>query len=93
MEVRGYFQTNSSVAVRAAVLSGLGIAIAPVWMFGDEIFRGDLKVVLQNYQPTPFPINAVYRQSRFYPARIKCFIEFLRSEFQRDPWVADEPNL
>ena len=89
VRVSGCFQTNSSVAVRAAVLSGLGIAIAPVWMFGDEIYRGDLKVVLQDYQPTPFPIHAVYRRSRFYPAKISCFIDFLKSEFKLDPWVSD----
>ncbi|MGL5036077.1 MAG: substrate binding domain-containing protein, partial [Microcystaceae cyanobacterium] len=93
IQVSGNFQTNSSVAIRAAVLSGLGIAIAPVWMFGDEIYRGDLKVVLSDYQPTPFPIQAVYRRSRFYPAKISCLIDFLREEFRLDPWVSDYGNL
>ncbi|MCT0254920.1 LysR family transcriptional regulator [Synechocystis sp. PCC 6714] len=89
INVEGGFQTNSSVAVRAAVLSGLGIAIAPIWMFGEDIYRGDLKVVLQDYQPVPFPIYAVYRRSRFYPAKVHCFIDFLREEFKLDPWVSD----
>ncbi|MEG3849367.1 LysR family transcriptional regulator [Microcoleus sp. herbarium19] len=89
VRVGGSFQTNSSVAIRAAVLSGLGIAVAPVWMFGDEIYRGDLKVVLQDYQPTPLQIQAVYRRSRFYPAKISCFINFLAAEFKLDPWVSD----
>lgn len=89
VRVGGCFQTNSSVAIRAAVLSGLGIAVAPVWMFGDEIYRGDLKVVLQDYQPTQLQIHAFYRRSRFYPAKIVCFIEFLAEEFKLDPWVSD----
>ena len=89
VRVVGCFQTNSSVAIRAAVLSGLGIAVAPVWMFGDEIYRGDLKVVLQDYQPTQLQIHAFYRRSRFYPAKITCFIEFLAAEFKLDPWVSD----
>jgi DNA-binding transcriptional LysR family regulator len=88
VKVEGRFQTNSSVAVRSAVLSGLGVAIAPVWMFGDEIYRGDLQVVLQDYQPTPLPIYAVYRRSRFYPAKISSFIDFLTDEFKLDPWVS-----
>ncbi|MEG4318302.1 MULTISPECIES: LysR family transcriptional regulator [unclassified Microcoleus] len=87
VRVGGCFQTNSSVAIRAAVLSGLGVAVAPVWMFGDEIYRGDLKVVLQDYQPTPLPIYAVYRRSRFYPAKIMSFIDFLAEEFKLDAWV------
>jgi hypothetical protein len=61
---------------------------AVVWMFGDEIYRGDLKVVLQDYQPTPLPIHAVYRRSRFYPAKITSFIDFLSEEFKLDPWVS-----
>jgi len=65
----------------------LGIAVAPVWMFGDEIYRGDIKVVLQDYQPTPLQIQAVYRRSRFCPAKITCFIDFLAEEFKVDPWV------
>ncbi|MEG3840291.1 LysR family transcriptional regulator [Microcoleus sp. herbarium14] len=90
VRVGGCFKTNSSVAIRAAVLSGLGIAVAPVWMFGDEIYRGDLKVVLEDYQPTPLQIQAVYRRSRFYPAKITCFIDFLAAEFKLDPWVSDD---
>jgi DNA-binding transcriptional LysR family regulator len=89
VRVGGCFQTNSSVAIRAAVLSGLGIAVAPVWMFGDEIYRGDIKVVLEDYQPTPLQIHAFYRRSRFYPAKIVCFIDFLAVEFKLDPWVSD----
>ncbi|WP_293128184.1 LysR family transcriptional regulator [Microcoleus sp. bin38.metabat.b11b12b14.051] len=87
VRVGGCFQTNSSVAIRSAVLSGLGIAVAPVWMFGDEIYRGELKIVLQDYQPTPLPIYAVYRRSRFYPAKIMSFIDFLAEEFKLDAWV------
>ncbi len=89
VRVGGSFQTNSSVAIRSAVLSGLGIAVAPVWMFGDEIYRGDIKVVLEDYQPTPLQIQAFYRRSRFYPAKISSFIDFLAAEFKLDPWVSD----
>ncbi|BAQ59886.1 transcriptional regulator [Geminocystis sp. NIES-3708] len=87
VQVAGYFQTDSSIAIRSAILSGLGIAVAPVWMFGDKIYENDLQIVLQDYPPTSFPINAVYRRSRFYPAKISCFINFLKSEFKLDPWV------
>jgi DNA-binding transcriptional LysR family regulator len=86
--VSGCFQTNSSVAVRAAVLSDLGIAVTPIWMFGDEIDRGDVQIVLQDYQPTSLPICGVYRRSRFYPAKITCFIDFLATQFKFDSKVS-----
>jgi DNA-binding transcriptional LysR family regulator len=87
VRVNGSFQTNSSIAIRAAVLSGLGIAVVPVWMFGDEIYQGNLKIILQDYQPTSLPIHAVHRRSRFYSSKISCFIDFLVEEFKLDPWV------
>jgi DNA-binding transcriptional LysR family regulator len=90
IRVNGYFQTNSSVAIRAAVLSGMGIAVAPVWMFGDDLNQGNLKIVLQDYQPIPLPIHAIYRRSRFHPTKISCFIDFLTKEFKVDPWVREE---
>ncbi|MBR8827470.1 MAG: LysR family transcriptional regulator [Gomphosphaeria aponina SAG 52.96 = DSM 107014] len=89
VRVKGCFQTNSSVAIRAAVLSGLGIAVAPVWMFGEDIYRGKLQVVLQDYQPTTLPIHAIYRRSCFHQAKVSCFIDFLAEEFKLDPWVSD----
>lgn len=93
VRVSGCFQTNSSVAVRAAVLSGLGIAVAPVWMFGKEIYQGDLKVVLENYQPTSLPIHALHRRSHFSSPKTTCFINFIHEEFKRDPWVSEDGIL
>jgi DNA-binding transcriptional LysR family regulator len=46
-------------------------------------------LLLQDYQPTTLPIYAVYRRSRFYPAKISCFIDFLAEEFKLDTWVSD----
>jgi len=89
VRVGGAFQTNSSIGVRTAVLAGLGIALAPVWMFGEEIYRGDLRVVLQSFQPTTLPIYAVYPRSRFYPPKLLAFRDFLAGEFRLDPWVSD----
>ncbi|MGQ4646371.1 LysR substrate-binding domain-containing protein [Lyngbya aestuarii] len=89
IKVTGNFKTDSSVAIRQAVLSGIGIAVAPVWLFSDEFHRGTLQVVLQEYQPTPLPICAVYKRSRFQSAKVSCFIDFLADEFRVDPWVSD----
>uniref|UniRef100_A0A832H0U9 LysR family transcriptional regulator n=1 Tax=Oscillatoriales cyanobacterium SpSt-402 TaxID=2282168 RepID=A0A832H0U9_9CYAN len=88
VRVNGRFQANNSAAIRAAVLAGLGVAVSPIWLFGDAIHCGDLKVVLQNYQPVPLPIYAVYRRSRFQPAKVQCLIDFLADEFRHDPWIS-----
>ncbi|MBC7970393.1 MAG: LysR family transcriptional regulator [Verrucomicrobia bacterium] len=89
VSVNGNFKTNSSTAIREAVLSGLGIAVSPIWLFTDAIDQGILKVVLRDYQPTPLPIYALHRRSRFHPAKVRCFIDFLAAEFKLDPCVSD----
>ncbi len=89
VKVSGNFQTNNSAAVREAVLSGVGIAVSPVWLFGDAVNTDAVKVVLNDYQPTPLPIYAVYRRGRFIPAKVRCFIDFIAAEFQIDPWVSN----
>ncbi|BCL34502.1 LysR family transcriptional regulator [Nostoc sp. MS1] len=87
--VNGNFQANNSAAIREAVLAGLGIAVSPVWLFGDALHGSNLKIILKDYQPVPLPIHAVYRRGRFVPAKVRCFIDFLANEFRLDPWVSD----
>ncbi|MBD2771562.1 LysR family transcriptional regulator [Iningainema tapete] len=89
VNVTGNFQANNSAAVREAVLSGLGIAVSPIWLFSDVVTSGAIKIVLKDYQPTPLSLSAVYRRSRFQPAKVRCFIDFLVDEFQIDAWVSD----
>lgn len=86
---KGNLQVDSSTAIREAVLSGLGIAVSPVWLFGDLLQSDHLKIVLKDYQPLPLPIHAVYRRGRFVPAKVRCFIEYLSTEFKLNPWVSE----
>ncbi|MDJ0588567.1 MAG: LysR substrate-binding domain-containing protein [Pleurocapsa sp. MO_226.B13] len=89
VKVQGNFKADNSVAIRQAVLTGLGIAVAPIWLFGDEINTERLKIILSEYQPITLPIYAVYRRGRFKSAKVACFINFLRDEFKLYPWVSD----
>lgn len=57
--------------------------------YGDAVHTGNLRVILKAYQPIPLPIHAVYRRGRFIPAKVRCLIDFLASEFKLDPWVSD----
>jgi DNA-binding transcriptional LysR family regulator len=85
--VNGNLRANNSAAIRQAVLSGLGIAVSPNWLFVDILDQGELKVVLKGYQPTLLPIHAIYPRGRFRSAKVHCFIDFLAAEFKRDPYV------
>jgi DNA-binding transcriptional LysR family regulator len=88
VRVSGNFQSNSSEAIRAAVLSGIGIALSPVWLFGDDIRAKRLKIVLADYQPKPMPVHAVSPSNRRYSAKVKAFVDFFKAEFDVDPFVS-----
>jgi DNA-binding transcriptional LysR family regulator len=91
--VNGNLQVDNSTAIREAVLSGLGIAVCPVWLFGDLIASDCLRVILKEYQPIPLPIYAVYRRGRFVSAKVRCLIDYLSTEFKLNPWVSDYGDL
>lgn len=90
VRVRGNLQVDNSTAIREAVLSGIGIAVCPVWLFGDLLQSGSLNVVLKDYQPVSLPIQAVYRRGRFIRANMRCFTEYLAAEFKLNPWVTED---
>ncbi len=88
--VKGNLQVDNSTAVRAAVLAGIGIAVCPIWLFGDLLQSDSLKIILKDYQPVPLPIHAIYRRSRFIPAKVRCFIDYFTTEFKLNPWVSED---
>lgn len=89
VKVQGNVSVDNSVAIRQAVLSGLGIVLAPIWLVGDKLTTGKLKRLLPDYPTNPMPIYAVYRRGRFQPAKVSCFIDYLAAEFKDNPCVSD----
>jgi DNA-binding transcriptional LysR family regulator len=86
--VSGNFQSNSAEAVRAATLAGIGIALTPVWLFGEDLRRQCLKVLLSDYLPKPLPIHALSPTNRRHSAKVRAFVEFFQAEFDTDPFVS-----
>lgn len=78
IRVRGRFSTNNPDAIREAALAGMGIAVTPIWLINNYVEQGQLKVILKDYTPTPFEIHTLYPERRFVPAKVRCFINYLR---------------
>jgi DNA-binding transcriptional LysR family regulator len=81
VDVSGRFRTDNSEAVREAVICGAGIAVVPVWLFTDEIERGLVRIVLEQFEPTRLPIHAVYPSRRLLATKVRAMIDFLAVEF------------
>jgi DNA-binding transcriptional LysR family regulator len=83
---------NTTEAVRAAALQGLGIAMVPAWHFVEgEIEQGRLRVLLQDWQPEPQPIHTVVATRRFVAPKVRAMADFLAAEFALDPQLRAVP--
>lgn len=84
IRVNGRFSVNNPGTIRQAVLAGQGIAVTPMWLMGECIESGEVKVILDSYIPTPLEIHAVYPDRRFVPAKVSCFIDYIRTKLEQD---------
>jgi DNA-binding transcriptional LysR family regulator len=84
---KGSFRSNDADQIRAAVLSDLGLAHAPGWLFAAEIASQAVRLVLRDYEPAPLSISAVHPAGRPLATKVRVFIDFLAKV------LAEEPNL
>jgi DNA-binding transcriptional LysR family regulator len=71
--------TDNLYALRTATLEGLGVAIGSAWILTDDIAAGRMVQLAPQWQATSLPVNLVYPYARFYPARLRRFIEVIRA--------------
>ena len=88
VKVSGRVRVNASEGMRSALLEGLGLAVCPTWLFTDEIDTGVIERVLNDFEPAPLPIQAVYPSRRLVPPRVRTFVDYLVEEFRTDPRLA-----
>lgn len=98
VRVGGNFRTNNTEAVRAATLGGLGIALLPAWLVGDEVQSGRLVRILPDYRAAPgaldTAIHALYPANRHLSPKVRAFVDFLVTRFGPTPyWEATNGRL
>ena len=82
MGVSGCFKTDNTVAALAAACHGLGIGYGPFWQVRDLVDQGALEVVLDDFEPPPIPIHAVFPPSGMPPAKTRLFVDLLAEKLK-----------
>jgi DNA-binding transcriptional LysR family regulator len=77
VRISGNLRSNSSEAIRAAALTGMGICYVPDWLFEPEIATGEMVALLPQWTTTHIPITAVTPAHTRKVAKIETFIGFL----------------
>ncbi len=85
-KVAGNLQCNDGEVLTRWAIAGEGIAWRSAWEVSEEVKRGRLVTVLDEYAVPGNNIYAVYPERRLLPAKVKFFIEFLRRTFGDPPY-------
>lgn len=71
--------TDSLFALRNAALLGVGVCVASAWAVEDDIAQGRLLQLLPDWRAAPLPMYLLYPYARFYPAKLRRFVEVIRA--------------
>lgn len=87
VEVAGNFRSNTLEPILAATLAGTGFARLPLWIAGNSLRNGDLRVVLDRYEAksSDSAIYGLYPEKRSLSPKIRSFIEFMIGELGTPP--------
>jgi len=70
--------TDSIYAARQAALAGFGVALLSAWMVADDIAECRLLYLVPEWHGLSLPVSLVYPYARFYPAKLRRFIDLMR---------------
>jgi DNA-binding transcriptional LysR family regulator len=79
VRVNGRFQANNGDALRQALLAGLGIALMPTYLVGEDLAAGRLVDVLPGYRENTYSILAVHPEEGRDLPKIQALVEYLRA--------------
>jgi DNA-binding transcriptional LysR family regulator len=70
--------TDNLYAMRSAALLNVGAALGSSWALHEELAAGRLVQLTPDWEAAPLPIHLIYPPARFYPARLRRFIDIMK---------------
>ena len=81
VRVAGSLHSNNGDLLSEVAARGVGIVFEPAFIVGPDVRSGRLVPLLQDYEPLPVPIYAVYPSRKHLSAKVRRFVEFLVERF------------
>ena len=81
VRVSGTLHSNNGDLLAEAAARGAGVVFEPAFIVGPDVRAGRLVPLLQEYEPPPVPIYAVYPSRKHLSAKVRRFVEFLAARF------------
>lgn len=84
IKVNGRLRSDSIAATNAAVACGAGIGFAPLWLVRDLVSRGEVEIVLEEFEIAKVPVHAVWLPTTLPLAKAQLFTDFLTARLKRE---------
>ena len=85
VRITGRLWANALDVLAAAAIDGAGIVRAPSWQVADDIERGRLRRILQDYEPMPAPVNVLFDRARHTSPSVRAFLDYLVESTETGP--------
>jgi DNA-binding transcriptional LysR family regulator len=87
MRVGGTLDCNDGELLHRWTSEGRGLGWRSSWEVAQQLERGELETVLDEYALPDYDILAVYPQQRYVPAKVRYFIDYLKTVYaEPDYW-------
>ncbi|OOE64548.1 LysR family transcriptional regulator [Salinivibrio kushneri] len=87
VEVQGKLSANEATTLLSAAIQGMGVSMQPVYLAHSAIARGQLEVVLPDWQPKAMDIYALYPSRRNQPPAVRALLDALIAHFADSEWA------
>ncbi len=84
MQVPAALTTNTNDAATEAALRGYGITRLISYQVAKHIESGELRTVLEEWEPEALPVNIIHREGRHEAARIRAFVDLLAERLRAE---------
>jgi len=77
VKVDGRCDANDDMLLQSFASSGLGIAFLPTYVTCNQVDKGDLILLLEEFIPDPLPVSVVYPSRHLLSTAKRRLIDFL----------------
>ena len=88
--VTGTLRADDAEPLRDAAVAGVGVALLPTWLVGEDIKTGRLRYLLPEWSSmiatTPSGIFGVFPPHRMVPPKVRAFLDFAQKRFGKPPY-------
>jgi len=87
VRIAGRFTCNQAAAGAQACAEGLGFGLFLSYQVEPLVRRGELVVVLEDFEPAPIPVNLVYPEARLVSTRLRALLDWLKEALEARPEI------